>query len=831
MEKSPIKYVDVILPLPVDGYFTYWVPKELDGNVMPGNRVVIQFGSKKFYSALVRKVHGEKPEGYETKPVEAILDSEPVVPESCFELWEWMAGYYHCPVGEVLKAALPSGLKLESETRITYNPEFIEVANCRLTPREELLFEVIRDKKSLSVFELNNSVLKKGTLPVIKELLNKGAISVEEEIREGYKQKKETFISVAPEFQDEIKLQRTLDLLHKVPKQQDLLTFMLQQKADLDSISYISLLKKDLLYRSGISTTVLNGLIKKGILATTEKTIDRIEQSEGQSISMNELSIAQQKAYEEIIASFGKNMTTLLHGITSSGKTEIYIKLIDSLLAQGKQVLYLLPEIGLTTQIINRLKRFFGNKVGVYHSKFNDAERVEIWNKVLNFNSKNTISDHQLIVGARSAVFLPFKNLGLIIVDEEHETSYKQFDPSPRYHARDAAVVLGHLKKIPVLLGTATPSVETYFNATTGKYGLVELKERHLNIELPKIITADFKEAYRRKQMRSHLTPELFDQITEALKQNEQVILFQNRRGFSPFVECKSCGWVPKCNHCDVSLTFHKHNNTLVCHYCGYSMANPSTCRSCGHKDISAKGFGTEKVEEELTALFPDAIVERMDLDSTRSKKAYENIIQRFENGAIDILVGTQMVTKGLDFENVSLVGILNADNLLNFPDFRAYERSFQLMAQVSGRAGRKYKQGKVVIQTTEPNHSIIKQVIENDYKGMFKTQIAERKFFKYPPFYRLVSIILKHRDKAELDRIAGEAAIALQSRFGKRLLGPEYPAVSRIKMLYIKQMWLKLEREISITNAKRQMQQMLDEVKSKAGNKTVQMIIDVDPM
>ncbi len=830
MENPGEKYVDVILPLPVDGYFTYSVPEEMTDTIEPGTRVVVQFGAKKLYSALVRRVHKQKPEGYETKPIEALLDSEPVVPESCFDLWEWMAGYYHCPIGEVLKAALPSGLKLESETRITYNAEFTEDINNRLTPREELIFEVIRDKKSLSVLELNNSSLKKGTLPVVKELLKKGAIAIEEEISESYKPKKEIYIHLAPEFHDEVRLCRMLDLLVKARKQHVLLTCFLRLKDDFGELAKVSILKKELLEQCDATPSALNGLLSKGILVAEERTIDRLDQYEGTINPLNELSPAQQKAYDEIIGSFGKNVTTLLHGVTASGKTEIYIKLIEEVMKQGKQALYLLPEIGLTTQIISRLKRFFGNKVGVYHSKFNDAERVEIWNKVLNYE-KNNEGDHQLIVGARSSVFLPFRDLGLIIVDEEHETSYKQFDPSPRYHARDAAIVLGYLRKLPVLLGTATPAVESYFNALSGKYGLVELTERHKQIDLPMIIPADFKEAYRRKQMRSHLTPELYQEITEALSKNEQVILFQNRRGFSPFVECKLCGWIPKCTHCDVSLTYHKHNNTLVCHYCGYTIANPSTCHSCGNKEISTKGFGTEKIEEELTELFPSANVERMDLDSTRARKAYENIIQRFENGSIDILVGTQMITKGLDFENVSVVGILNADNLLNFPDFRAHERSFQLMAQVSGRAGRKHKQGKVIVQTSEPEHAIIKQVIENDYKAMFNDQIEERKFFNYPPFYRVINIVLKHRDKTELDRIAGEAAKALRSKFGKRLLGPEYPAINRIKQLYMKQMWLKLEREISVTNAKQQMQQILDEVKSRTGNKSIQIIIDVDPM
>ena len=481
--------------------------------------------------------------------------------------------------------------------------------------------------------------------------------------------------------------------------------------------------------------------------------------------------------------------------------------------------------------MISRLLEVFGKQVGVYHSRFSDAERVEIWNKVLHFQPGRPDQTHQLIIGTRSSIFLPFSNLGLIVVDEEHENSFKQYDPAPRYHARDSAIVLATMLKIPILLGTATPAVETYFNAKSGRYGLVELNERFQQIELPEIVAVDLIRAYQRKSMRSYLTPELFDEITLALGNNEQVILFQNRRGFSPFIECKSCGWIPKCTHCDVSLTYHKNSRRLVCHYCGYFIHYPASCGACQSGDLSNKGFGTEKVAEEIAGLFPDAVVERLDLDATRSKKAFQSILQRFERGDTDILVGTQMITKGLDFEHVRVVGILNADNLLNFPDFRSHERSYQLMAQVGGRAGRRNTRGKVIIQTSQPDHFIIQKVVANDYVGMYNQQISERKDFKYPPFYRMIRITLKHRDLTELDRISNESAEALRSRFGARLLGPEYPAIGRIKLMYMKQMWLKLEREISISSAKRQMQQMLDSVKARDKNKMVQIVVDVDPM
>ena len=831
MNNTLEQYADVILPLPPEGCFTYLIPQELTGRIIPGIRVVVQFGPKKFYSALVRKIHNNKPETVSAKLIETTLDDRPILSESCFLLWEWISAYYHCSLGEVLKAALPSGLKLESETRVTLNEEYSKGGLDKLTPKEMLLFEIIRGKKGISVFELNNTVLKKGTLPILKELLKKGVIHIDEEIRESYKARTETIVTLGPAIVSEEKLLRTMDLLIKIPKQREMLHLFLQENDDIKDLKAKAYPKRALLMKSGASLTVFNGLLKKEIFSVYEQPIDRLDSGEGATRAIYSLYPAQQTALDEIEASFKIHPVTLLHGVTSSGKTEIYIQLIEKCLKEGKQVLYLLPEIGLTTQMISRLLEVFGKQVGVYHSRFSDAERVEIWNKVLNFKPGSQDQSHQLVVGTRSSIFLPFSALGLIIVDEEHENSYKQYDPAPRYHARDSAIVLGTMLKIPVLLGTATPAVESYYNAKSGRYGLVELKERYRQIELPEIVTADLKRAYQRKSMRSYLTPELFEEITAALEKKEQVILFQNRRGFSPFIECKSCGWIPKCIHCDVSLTYHKTTRRLVCHYCGYSTQYPSACGACQSDDITNKGFGTEKVEEELSLLFQNAAIERLDLDATRSKKAFQNILQRFDRGDTDILVGTQMITKGLDFEHVRVVGILNADNLLNFPDFRSHERSYQLMAQVSGRAGRRHKQGKVIIQTSQPDHFIIQKVVANDYEGMYNQQIAERKAFKYPPFYRMIRITLKHRDLAELDRIAQETVEALRSRFGARLLGPEYPAVNRIKLMYMKQMWLKLEREISVSAAKRQMQQMLDSVRTRDKNKMVQIIVDVDPM
>jgi len=835
MNPNPDQFADVILPLPLAGYFTYYVPDELRDQVKPGERVIVQFGVKKFYSALVHEIHDRKPQGYVTKPIEYLIDSSPVVPVENFHLWEWIAGYYHCTMGEVLKAALPSGLKLESETRINYNSSYIEQTENKLTPREQLLFEVIREKRSLSISELNNSVLKKNSIAVVKELLIKGAVSVEEEMKQSYRLKTTSVIELAERLNSNRAIDLALDSLRKVPLQQNMLIGFLELSEKIQPADEIGITKKELLNSTGLSATVFSGLIKKNILRLVEKKTDRLASYAGEVKEISTLSEAQTEAWNKVKQSFNNTPVTLLYGVTSSGKTEIYIKLIKECLDQGKQVLYLLPEIGLTTQIIGRLTRVFADKAGIYHSKFSDSERVEIWNKVLNFgkpNDKNIPEyDYQLIVGTRSALFLPFTDLGLIVVDEEHENSFKQYDPAPRYHARDTAVILGHLQHAPVLLGTATPAVETYFNAQSGKYGLVTLNQRHAQIEMPEILTADFKDAYRRKQMNAHLTPLLFAEITGALERKEQVILFQNRRGFSPFIECKVCAWIPKCTQCDVSLTYHKHNNSLVCHYCGFSMNHPGSCRNCSSKELTNKGFGTEKVEEDLQLLFPEARIDRMDLDTTRSKKGFEKIIHRFEQGEIDILIGTQMVTKGLDFDNVSIVGILNADNLLNQPDFRAYERSYQLMAQVGGRSGRKNKRGKVIIQTSEPMHPIIINVTENDYEAMYRGQIAERKHFKYPPFYRMIGITLKHREKNELDRIARDLSNRLRERFGSRILGPEYPLISRIKTLYIKQLWIKIEREISVVNAKRQMQEIIDQVKTHEGNKTIQIAVDVDPI
>ena len=824
-------FAELILPLPLEGTFTYKIPEEFDGKIIPGIRVVVQFGKKKFYSALVQSLHNNTPSGFEVKPVESILDDAPVIHPIQFEFWKWMSSYYHCPPGEVMKAALPSGLKLESETRIIFNPDYPE--KDQLTGKEELAFKLIFDQKSISIQQLNTALEKSNSLPLVKSLLAKGAIKVEEKMKESYKPRFETYVSLAEKYRDEAELNKLLDNMGRAVKQQEMLMLYLAESRLFSTDPKPDILRKLLANKAGASSSILTTMAKKGIFNILEKPMDRLARKDAAVQAANELNDHQQKAFASIKNLFNHQNTVLLHGVTSSGKTEIFIKLIEEYLEKGKQVLYLVPEIALTAQVINRLKLVFGKKVGIYHSKFNDGEKVEIWNKVLNYDPEADSENedtYQVILGARSAVFLPFQNLGLIIADEEHENSYKQFDPAPRYHARDAAVVLAHQQGAKVLLGTATPSIESYFNAKTGKYGLVELMHRYKGIEMPEIVTADVREAYKRKQMKSHFTPQLFNAIREALDNEEQVILFQNRRGFSPFIQCKSCGWIPKCKDCDVSMTYHKHNQTLVCHYCGYHTRLPLKCGYCNSEELNTKGFGTEKIEDEISLFFPDAKVGRMDMDTTRAKLAYERIINDFESGRINVLIGTQMVTKGLDFENVSIVGILNADNMLNYPDYRSFERSFQLMAQVSGRAGRKHKRGKVIIQTSEPNHPVIIDVINNNYQNLFYTQVEERKLFKYPPYYRMIALTLKHHRRDVVDKVSEQLAYELRKVFGRRVLGPEYPAISRIQKWYQKRIWIKMEKSLPAVKTKNRMQEVIDEVRTRKDNRTVQVIVDVDP-
>ena len=775
-------YADVIVPLSLADTFTYSVPKVMRQDAKPGMRVLVQFGQRRIYTAIIKRTHHNKPVDYEIKPLHEIIDSEPIVNNWQLELWDWIAFYYMCSVGEVYRAALPAGLKLESETKVLLRPGFEGYDT--LTKSEEIILKSLENDKILSLTEINKILDVKQSVTIVKRLIEKEAVIVEEKLRKNYKPKVEKYIRLNKNYVSENELHKIFDSLNRAAAQlRVLMTYMGLSEHHKES-NHKAVTKKLLLEKSGSSAAVLKTLIDKGYFEEYTKVIERLETGNRELKNLSTLSPEQENAYNEIKTSFEDKDTVLLHGITSSGKTEIYIRLMAEAVKQNKQVLYLLPEIALTAQIINRLKAVFGNDIGVYHSKFSDAERVEVWQRVQNHKHNNP---YKIILGVRSSIFLPFSNLGLIIVDEEHENTYKQYSPAPRYNARDVATILAKMHSAKTLLGSATPSLESYFNTQNGKYGLVELFSRYKNIEMPEIIIADMATARRKKKMKSLFTPELMDNISQALENKEQIILFQNRRGFSPYMECSLCGWVPKCKNCDVSLTYHKRNNSLICHYCNHAQHVTTDCPACGNSNISTRGFGTEKVEDEIGIFYPDAKVLRMDVDSTSSKHGYEKIISAFERGEVDILVGTQMVTKGLDFDNVSVVGVLNADNMLNFPDFRAFERSFQLMTQVSGRAGRKHKRGKVVIQVTNPKHEIVIDVLKNDYSNMYKNQLSERIAFKYPPAHRLIKITLKHRDFYILNDASEIMADDLRKGFGNNVLGPESPIINRIQNLYIK--------------------------------------------
>ena len=748
-------FVDVILPLPLDGVFTYSVPTSEEGRVREGARVVVPFGRNKTYVGIISNIHFQSPEGYQTKDILQVIDFSPILLDTQLKLWQWIADYYMSPIGEVYKAALPSGLKAE----------------------------------------------------------------------DGYKPKTELYIRLTAPFQNEQALHVALNMLQRAEK---------QQKAFID---YLSLsgwdngaegteLTRDELLNQGHSLPTVNALVKRGLLETYEKEIGRLNLGgEPHPEHIKQLSPAQQDAFNQIQFSFLKKNVTLLHGVTSSGKTEIYIHLIQQALEQKQQVLYLLPEIALTVQMMDRLRRVFGNRLGIYHSKYSDAERVEIWQKQLSQNP------YEVILGARSAVFLPFQRLGLVIVDEEHETSYKQQDPAPRYHARSAAIVLAQMFGAKTLLGTATPSLETYHNTKTGKYALVELFQRYKGIELPEIQIVDIKDLQHRKMMKGPFSPLLLNKVREALERGEQAILFQNRRGYAPVIECKQCGWVPHCQHCDVSLTFHRNLNQLTCHYCGYTYQVPTECPNCGCTQLQTRGYGTEKIETEVRDIFPEARIARMDLDTTRSRQAYERIISDFAAGRTNLLIGTQMISKGLDFDKVSVVGILNADTMLNYPDFRAYEHAFTMMSQVSGRAGRKGKRGLVILQTKSPDLPLIHQVVQNDYTAFYRSMIAERQQFHYPPYYHLVYIYLKHRSDSLVETAGIEMASRLRQGLGARVLGPDKPAVAKVKSLAIRKLVLKLEMGLKMSDVRKYLalaqQQMLQDKRYSS----LQVYCDVDPL
>ncbi|MEA3317110.1 MAG: primosomal protein N' [Bacteroidota bacterium] len=819
-------FADVILPLPLRQLFTYSIAKADVDAVKKGKRVVVQFGNRKIYTAIIYRIHSNKPKRYKTKDILDVLDDYPVINSYQFLFWNWIADYYMCSIGEVYKAALPSGLKMESETKVIFNPNFKDVSF--LSSIETLVFEFLYNNNVARIKEIADTVQRKNIMPVIKNLLDNKAVFLEEKIKESYKPKTEVYISLHENVQGEKQLNKVFDDLKNAPKQLGILMNYIKLSGHYIKKDSTEIKKSDLMEAANASYPSIKALFEKDILVEYENTISRIKTEGGEINIAKALSSEQENAFTDIKQQFDNKNTVLLHGVTSSGKTEIYIHLIMEQIKNGKQVLFLLPEIALTTQIIGRLRSVFGNRVGVYHSKYSNSERVEVYNNLLGIDGNEK---YDIILGVRSSLFLPFDNLGLIIIDEEHENTYKQYDPAPRYSARDSAIVLANLHKSKVLLGTATPSVESFSNARTGKYGFVELKKRYQDIQLPEILLADTHRARKKKQMRSIFTPLLLETIEDALNGGEQVILFQNRRGFAPFLECDTCGWIPKCKHCDVSLTYHKYDDTLVCHYCGYTEYNTSKCSACGNISLSAKGFGTEKIENEIKEIFPEAKVARMDFDTTRKKNAYEKIIESFETGKTNILIGTQMISKGLDFDNVRVVGILNADNMLNFPDFRAFERSYQLMAQVSGRAGRKYRRGKVIIQTSHPDHSILQFVLDNNYHSMYNEQMLERKNFHYPPFYRIINLMLKHKKQDVVSFAANKLTSNLQRIFGDRVLGPESPYVSKVQTYHLKKIMLKIEKEKSGKKAKELLQQEIDKISAYDNFKSLQISIDVDPM
>nr|WP_121665815.1 primosomal protein N' [Mesonia aquimarina] len=812
-------FVNVILPLPLPKHFTYFLTEAEKESVEIGMRVAVPFGKTKVYTGIVSAIHQEKPQLYEAKPIEQILDDEPIVTQKQLDFWKWISDYYMCAEGEVLRAALPSAFLLESETVIELDKNST-INEDDLTDDEFLIFEALQNQSLLKIQEVMQLLSKKTVLPVINKLVSKKVIIVNQEIYKQYKPKLIRYIKLSSAYQGDEKLSALLDELDNAPKQREILmTFFSLQSKQQKPIE-----AKQLAKESNASASVIKALVKKGILEEYHLKKDRINfdaQAAESEISLNEY---QEKALAEINQSFEKEDVCLLHGVTSSGKTELYIKLIEKVIQEGKQVLYLLPEIALTTQLIKRLQHYFGDEVLVFHSKYSVNERVEVYQHVLQ-QSKGKI-----IIGARSSVFLPFQNLGLVVIDEAHESSFKQYNPAPRYNARDSGIVLASFFKAKTLLGSATPSLESVFNARHQKYGFVELSRRFGNVLPPKIELVNLKEKYKKKKMTGHFSDRLLKAIEETLEERKQVILFQNRRGFSPFLECFTCGHSPQCPNCDVSLTYHKHNNSLRCHYCGYHMAMQLQCMACGSAEISTKGFGTEQIETELKALFPEKNIGRMDLDTTRGKYGYEKIINKFEQHAIDILVGTQMLTKGLDFRNVDLVGVLNADSLLNFPDFRAHERSFQLLLQVAGRAGRTKEQGTVLIQTYNPYHQILQQISTNNYEDMFKEQLEDRYNFKYPPIYRLIKLTLRGKDYNLVNESSAWFAKAMRQAFKEHVLGPEFPPVARIRNEYYKNIMLKIPAKQSLPKTKKYLQKVLKSFESIGAYRKIRVVIDVDP-
>ena len=812
-------FVEVILPLSLAKTFTYRISEAEFNYIKKGMRVAVPFGKSKIYTALVIELHQNAPTLYEAKEIHQILDEKPLVTEIQIAHWQWIASYYMCAIGDVYRGAIPSALLLESETVISKKQD-VFVDESQLSDDEYLIYQALQQQNSLKVQDIIAILNKKNIFPILQKLIDKNILVLQEEMLENYKPKLVRYFRLNAKFDSNEGLGELLETLKSATKQKEIVLSYFQ----LSATEKKPITVKKLTETANSTTAIVKALIDKEIFEEYYLQEDRVNFKGKSGENQLKLSVAQQTAFEAIQENLTQKEVCLLHGVTSSGKTEIYTKLIEEYIATGKQVLYLLPEIALTTQLVGRLREHFGNKVAVFHSKYSNNERVEVWNQVLENSEKS-----QIVIGARSALFLPFQDLGFIIVDEENEQTYKQVDPAPRYHARDAAIVLANLQKAKVLLGSATPSMETYYNSKSGKYGFVEIFERYGNVLMPEIELVDLKDKYFRKKMVGHFSDVLIEEITNALALGEQVILFQNRRGYSPLLECLTCGHVPQCQQCDVSLTYHKHKNQLRCHYCGYSIAKPTNCHACSSVDLTTKGFGTEQIQQELSELFPSHKIGRMDQDTTRGKFGFEKIIDSFKNREIDILVGTQMLGKGLDFDNVTLVGIMNADNMLYHPDFRAFERSFQMMTQVSGRSGRSEKQGKVIIQTYSPLHNTIQQVTKNDYVGMYNEQLYERQIYKYPPYFKLVKLTLKHRDFDKLKQGAMWLYQVMQQNLPMPVLGPEEPPISRIRNEYIRTIMVKIPMNISVGNTKKTIQKMLNSFEAVPSYRSIRVIINVD--
>jgi primosomal protein N' (replication factor Y) len=825
-------FVNVLLPVPIPQLFTYRVPFELNDYIKIGARVVVQFGQKRILTALVIELHETPPKGYQAKYILELMDEEPIVTPKQLKLWQWTADYYLCSQGEVMNVALPAGLKLSSQSRVQLNPDFEfgekkEGLEIEFSDREQKIVDALLEKQSLTFDDISTLINLQNIYNILKSLLRKNVIIIFEEIKDKYKPKIINKIRIAPAYNSVAAIEKLFQDLEKKPKQTDVL------------LKYLSLIPihelseknqqgitKNILTQNGVSVSALQTLIKNEIFHEFEEIVSRFAELDEEKLAEIHLTTYQQEVESQILSHYQNKDTVLLHGVTGSGKTEIYISLIQKVLESGSQVLLLLPEIALTTQIVARLKKVFGFKLGVYHSKFSDNERVEVWKGILN-------GQFSIVVGVRSAMLLPFNNLGLIIVDEEHDPSYKQYDPAPRYNARDLALVASGLHQCKVLLGSATPSLESYYQALAGKYALVKADKRFGNAQLPEIRLIDTKIEKQQKSMKNDFSKALLDQINEKLTQKEQVILFQNRRGYAPHITCDECGMIPKCQNCSVSLTYHLAKHELTCHYCGYKIDPPTSCGVCGSTKIKTVGFGTEKIEENLKSILPEVRIQRMDLDTTRSKMSYQNIIQDFAAKNIDILVGTQMVTKGLDFDHVNLVGVFDVDRMLHFPDFRSHERTFQLITQVAGRAGRREKKGLVLVQTANPTHPLLKKIIAGDYVDFYETEIKERQVYFYPPFSRMICLTLKHEEQETVSMLADKLANNLKQKLGsQRILGPESPIIDRLRNKYLKEIFVKLERDK--INSKEVKKMILVEVQALTADKQYRQIeisIDVDPV